>query len=1000
MSIARSQCDVVAGAELEGIGRARRFACEGTAEELWRLPAADERVAARLLDLGRACLGGFERGGVDDDGVWLVRRPASPRLDAAGTGEPRPWREALAVVRDVAGALAACERAALAPGPLRLADIVSCDGRAWLAADPLVRAMLGAPPEAQGTRSAPSPRWTPPEQAAGAPWDAAANRYVLGLVAYRLLAGVHPFRGAGLRHALAAQATEPAPPFDDAIARALRPGVQSFVLHLIDPDPRARPADAAAIAARCAELLADRDAAAHPSPRAARSRERASSPAAERPGTTRDHAGTSRARPRSRRGAPFSWRVAAPIAAGLALAAAALAAARPVETVRPVVKAAAPITSMTASTCAPCHAREVAEWQRSVMAHAAKSPLYGALESVVEEQVGRDARCPSGAGILRKAGGDVCRDAASGVSITGAGGEHWCVNCHAPGENLSPRMPAWSTFGSAETRRPMRDLLPAASMEGISCAACHATIGPVGPHTAARTFTYEGNATWTSLATGATFGARPEDLAGRFGIANSGYLLDASSFLRTAIGRAPAPAADLAPHRRPADATRRYLASSEFCGACHDVRLFGSDVVGARDRGEHFKRLRNAYSEWRAWADVEERAGRRASTCQDCHMSLFPGVCAPGGDGGGACPRGTHFEPRPPGARGDGRASPNAEARRIASHYFTSVDVPLTPAYPDDFATDAALDADGAPLGLRARRDLLLRSAFTFDVESPARTGSRLDVPVVVKNTGAGHRVPAGFSQEREIWVELTVTDARGDVVYQVGKIDADDADLRDKVFLRVTTRDAPADANGRPLGVFGADVADGADVPAWSPNPALGGTSFRGKGLINLQNGFLRCVRCIGVIDATGKCQPLPGQGRTRADRFDDAAYDPDTGECRSNLSGGNELFETYFPLGALDADRGIAKAPDAIIDTRSAPPGVPIRYVYEIDVGRRPPPFKVTARLRFRAFPPFLVRAFAAYEAAKAAEGFRPSGPQVTLDMLRRIDVVDLAEAHVEGG
>jgi len=153
-------------------------------------------------------------------------------------------------------------------------------------------------------------------------------------------------------------------------------------------------------------------------------------------------------------------------------------------------------------------------------------------------------------------------------------------------------------------------------------------------------------------------------------------------------------------------------------------------------------------------------------------------------------------------------------------------------------------------------------------------------------------------------------------------------------------------------------------------------------------------------VIDATGKCQPLPGQGRTRADRFDDAAYDPDTGECRSNLSGGNELFETYFPLGALDADRGIAKAPDAIIDTRSAPPGVPIRYVYEIDVGRRPPPFKVTARLRFRAFPPFLVRAFAAYEAAKAAEGFRPSGPQVTLDMLRRIDVVDLAEAHVEGG
>ena len=210
-----------------------------------------------------------------------------------------------------------------------------------------------------------------------------------------------------------------------------------------------------------------------------------------------------------------------------------------------------------------------------------------------------------------------------------------------------------------------------------------------------------------------------------------------------------------------------------------------------------------------------------------------------------------------------------------------------------------------------------------------------------------------------------------------------------------MNTSDASLDDRGRPLGVFGGDIADGPDLPQWSPNPSRGGTTFRGKGLLNLQNGFLRCVKCIGFIDASGACKALPGQGSTRADRYDDAFYDVDTGECRSNLRDGNELFETYFPVGALDASRGITKAPDAIIDTRSAPPGVPLTYTYVIDTTAFVAPFSVTARLRFRSFPPFLVRAFADYEKRQASAGKRPSGAQVTLDMLKRIEIVDLAAA-----
>ena len=324
------------------------------------------------------------------------------------------------------------------------------------------------------------------------------------------------------------------------------------------------------------------------------------------------------------------------------------------------------------------------------------------------------------------------------------------------------------------------------------------------------------------------------------------------------------------------------------------------------------------------------------------------------------------------------------------------MDLPLSPALPDILLDDAGLDGNGVPVGLRARRELLLAHTFRFEIGDTRRRGGSLQVPVVIENVGAGHRVPAGFSQEREIWVELRLLDARGAVIYEVGRLPRPDADLGDKRLLRVTTSSAATDARARPLGLFGADVIDGPDAPAWAPDPKLGGTRFAGKGLVNLQNGFQRCVRCTGVIDASGRCQPGPDQGRTRADRFADGDYDPDTGECRSNLAGEDALFETYLPLGSLDADRGTVKAPDAILDSRSAPPGVPLTFTYVLDTGSHPGPFTVRARLLFRPFPPYLVRAFAEYERGQARAGLRPSGPQVAERMLQRDEPVEIGRAE----
>jgi hypothetical protein len=678
----------------------------------------------------------------------------------------------------------------------------------------------------------------------------------------------------------------------------------------------------------------------------------------------------------------------------VALAVWIVVALRPASPKAVVALVAAPLGSARSlDDCASCHPRHAAEWSRSVMAHAVESPLFQSLEMLIQEQVGRDRDCPDGAGVLRTAGAGACVERSTGIPITGSGGALWCVNCHAPGENLAAALPAWNRFDSS-TQRPLRDLLGPATMEGIGCAFCHQVGGPVRPGNAARGG-YEGNPSWTSTLTGARFLQRPEDLLGVFGIANSGYDLDPAAL----IAGASTAEADLVPggaHRRTGAAARAYLASSEFCGACHDVRLFGTDAIAGPARGEHFKRLRNAYSEWVAWRDGELRAGRTAATCQDCHMSLYPGVCvdAPSGSpDDGPCPEGTVFEARPPGSYPLARSATGAPLAPGSVHYFSGVDVPLTAAFDAAAIDDATIDVAGVPLGARQRRDLLLAKTFRLELDAPRRAGDQLEIPVVVENVGAGHRVPAGFSQEREVWIHLTVTDAGGAVVYEVGRVERGDEDLRDKIFLRVNTSDRTTDGRGRPLGLFGADVADGPDVPRWSPPPALGGASFRGRGLINFQNGFLRCVRCIGVIDERGACQPGPGQQGRRADRYADGDYDPDTGACGSNLRGQDAFLETYFPVGALDATRGLVRAPDAIVDTRSLPPGAPVRYVYELDASRRAGPFTVEARLLFRAFPPFLLQAFVDYELAQDQLGRRPSGPLIDRGALERLDVVELA-------
>ncbi len=1004
------------GEALSARGRATRVQTE--AGELWRLPSEDSARAKRLLSLAADGVGGFIDGGEDTEGVWLVRALPQPSLAQLRRRDDDrwSWRRAVPIALSVARALERCESASLSPGAVtpsavRIEETKSgADGphivRAVLPAEALVSAFIGHDEVtrrgASDTR-AKTLMWRPPETLDAPTWDSAANRYALGAMLYDMIAGAHPFGGAGLRHALSEALEHEAAPFEATVARALPAGLQSLVLRLIAKDPDNRPSSAREVVERLEEVVGERIRVVVERP----SQRGALPPASVAPPAQQAARGAhsvpldlrwllnSLSRGRLRYATVTLGVVALGLAASYVLQ-------QPPRSPLPKVDIAAAVPVDAAHTqaqdCASCHPQHAAEWSQSVMGHAVKSPLFNALEALIEEQVGRDRDCPGGAGILRRSPGSglACRDAGSGLDVTGSGGEHWCVNCHAPGDNLGSRMPAWQgrVGGDPRSRHPVKDLIGFVALEGISCAFCHQVQGPVGPNPSAG---YQGNPTWTSFVTGRVFSSRPEDRRGLNGIANSGYRLDPAQLLDLAVPRErlAVTVTGFAAHARPSAAARTYLRSSEFCGSCHDVRLFGTDTVGAR-QGDTFKRLRNAYSEWVAYADGERARGRTPASCQDCHMSTYPGVCVKGERDDElthmSCPDGMRFEPHEPGRHASARPAAGAALGSTSPHYFTSVDLPLAQDISDAALDQAGVDRHGTPLSAKKRRDLLIRRSLRLTLGEATRSGQTLEVPIAVENVGAGHKVPAGFSQEREIWVHLALEDGQGRVIYEVGRVDRNDEDLHDKVFVRVNTDPDALDAQGRPIGLFGADVRDGLDVPEWSPPPELGGNDFRGKGLINFQNGFLRCVRCLGVVSVTGECQPL-GLEQHRAQRFDDGDYDLDTGECRSNLSGDAALFETYFPVGALDASRGFVKGPDAIIDTRSLPPGVPKRYTYVLSTAGRSGPFRVVARLMFRGFPPFLVRAFANYEREQDVRGKRPSGPLVTLEMLRRLERVEVA-------
>jgi hypothetical protein len=401
----------------------------------------------------------------------------------------------------------------------------------------------------------------------------------------------------------------------------------------------------------------------------------------------------------------------------------------------------------SASTCAVCHPDHFREWSVSSHAYAQLSPVFNAMQATIVKET------------------------------SGTNGD-FCIRCHTQVGMQIKEAVYMSNLDRSPTAR-----------EGITCIVCHRV-----------TLNYGKVSGRTSIAEGDVFapvyGPRDDSVLKE-------VLADPDKYKvvtqRGVNGRAiHTKAFKFDP-----------IETSGFCGTCHDVNLLNGF------------RLEEAFSQFK-----NSPANKKGTSCQDCHMGLTPGIAsgyaqAPAAViGGVATParkRTNHMFAGPDYSIVHPGIFPhNVKAQKLATlrEWLTFDDqagwgtdafenhVPKDYVFPprwrsidDRYDARAILDEQKKLLAdLDVQRHQLLRRGYqlhSFDAVKNGEGG--LDFKVEVANATDGHGTPTGFDAERLVFLQVTVSDAAGRVVFTSGQRDPN-GDVLDIHSAYVHNREMPFD--------------------------------------------------------------------------------------------------------------------------------------------------------------------------------------------------------------
>jgi len=169
---------------------------------------------------------------------------------------------------------------------------------------------------------------------------------------------------------------------------------------------------------------------------------------------------------------------------------------------------------------------------------------------------------------------------------------------------------------------------------------------------------------------------------------------------------------------------------AEICGTCHDVKhvAFGTN-------------LETTYTEWKN-SPYHSKDPAKNIPCQGCHMHQKPGIPATG----------STDRPENPGSAADG----SVDRPHIFTHYFVGANSYVP-----------GLSGDTAKAGMAVER---LQNAATLSLDTSKIKDKKLSVTVA--NTGAGHSIPTGVADLRQVWLEITIKDKNNQTGFQMGALD------------------------------------------------------------------------------------------------------------------------------------------------------------------------------------------------------------------------------------
>ena len=161
---------------------------------------------------------------------------------------------------------------------------------------------------------------------------------------------------------------------------------------------------------------------------------------------------------------------------------------------------------------------------------------------------------------------------------------------------------------------------------------------------------------------------------------------------------------------------------SEMCGTCHDVKhvKFGTP-------------LETTYQEWQ-----NSPYKKQGVQCQDCHMYQRPGVAATAS---------TERIKNPGSAAAD-----SIKREHIFTHYFVG--------------GNSAIPAGEKNSTLVSMAEERLKNSVVIKVDPKTEAGK---IVVRILNNGAGHYVPTGLTNVRQVWLKVMVKDGSGKIIYTTG---------------------------------------------------------------------------------------------------------------------------------------------------------------------------------------------------------------------------------------